>query len=880
MFNVKVRKTVARIIRGLVSAESIDQFGIMHSQLVASNEQHALNLWFGQESEWGDDAKIRDKAVQKIRNLIRAEQSNFTTYTAAEKLYIDVVAVLFRHVYRREWNKIVSAADASEGTKDFLAPVETFLSNFEGRSEGKKVLRLLPELRPLVVSGLRTLFQKDVLSRGEKAVGSRRFEFADVTTRDGPQSNLGTCLEIGVQTSLIESLLESGTPVSRIEATGGAIFQHGLLREVPIDGFKRNREIQVTLCRSIDRPLEQLGVSEDEDILEWRQRFFEPTEGNRPLNSAAQLEGLLLKKGLDHEDYWFQEAIRLADILITSLMRSYFAMGLFELHPSANPEIYARAFNSGADVQRIFDAFNRETKLKGSIEAATRVGSPVQIVVHVDPENGIGVGGYVSLARRLVDYTLSINGIIDAVYIKDAPGRVPKYPEFGYDLSAAFTKMLAEVNTDKGLDLRLGFHTHDTHGDSQVALFEFLRGALPEVRVIMDFGLGENALSSPFGNPDLIMGLKMYAGTAWFGGPEYKKAYWRRPLERLAAEIVERFGRSNEVPTWLRQLAVDAGLPGGMAGSFEPQVRKYLNGVAGKVGILDSESLYLPFFRLVLERMKDFNLLMGLLNRVTPVANWCGFQGLTWANECVDAEVVVFDDNDKVFRIRDTGNPDEVKKIDTAKLFKQFLSPVPPFQGYLMEWVQSSELQELYPGADVDLLVNNLQAKIEVLAKAYDDESLPLPDRATLLNWVSSSPGRAKIQENIAKIFPETELVRERLERQFIDATVVNVTASLVSDGKRADAINSMSGDEIATQVNDKTLLSLKALIEAYEAPGRSYDHLLLAGLFQDQFMGVNALGRLDEIYKMYRTAIRRGTGIEKFAQQLFEGGIEVYPLK
>ena len=122
------------------------------------------------------------------------------------------------------------------------------------------------------------------------------------------------------------------------------------------------------------------------------------------------------------------------------------------------------------------------------------------------------------------------------------------------------------------VETTLVFHTHDNSGYALLSYLEFIRGAGQNQAVRTECGFGKGVMSYPNGQPDFCDFLDIVIGTAFGPSFEFELDEIREKaakLDELAkTAVTDDVKLPIELTTADRFLTIEAGLPGGMTGTY------------------------------------------------------------------------------------------------------------------------------------------------------------------------------------------------------------------------------------------------------------------------------------------------------------------------
>ncbi len=661
-------------------------------------------------------------------------------------------------------------------------------------------LKLHTDVRFQVEQDLRTYFYKQLLNR--KSTSQRIIRLSNTTSRDGQQSNKGTNLTGLDQWKLLSWIVKFGN-VSTIESWGGAANQSAVLKtkriyqvpgqEEPLknwaeDPFFNLREQTKLLEDNLKEAFgEDLDRLEDDD----RERIFNryKRDFDRKILSEFDLNAILKRYNLSEQ---VKNRVRkVYEIKQEMLLRGTFLVALDQFPEPVVKEFVEVAWRNGVDVFRIFDAMNRINEIDGPLKYARALGAKVQPAIHYTKGFPRGIPKYVELAKELV----RISGhALDSLVIKDAAGQLE--PEEAYKLVKALRQA--------GITVPIQIHTHDTNGNRQLTLLEAIRANGEDYPIIVDVSTGE--LAAPLAQPNDRHFLNIVQGTKW-EGTLIKDVDFEQmeQAEFFIKSDINLHSPSVPMTTEDRLRIVRANIPGGLKTNndndinnalhmYEKLIRKVFDIIfwdpRGNL-TAKGQAFRAALVRLMEEEIPRVRKDMGNFSLVTPTSEWVVKQSLNNVIGWIIADQTVLN----------TSNPQQWQLSIKEDLLRknrksQYLYSVglaahlhEDLQNYLVEWTQDTELQDMYPDINTELL-----------AWAFDIEgiNIELDDQ----NRLTDSP-LEKFQ-NLRKFF----------EKRFVDVPTIKVLHKMekLREGGDADALENLESQEFSWDLINRILKNEKPM--------------------------------------------------------------------
>ncbi|MBI2166749.1 MAG: phosphoenolpyruvate carboxykinase (ATP), partial [Candidatus Omnitrophica bacterium] len=763
----------------------------------------------------------------------------FTSYPYGEVR----LAAGYLMTYRgEEFIQEVERLRESSGTLSPEITSEELFSRFdEGVNRLVGDLKLPETLAYQVRAELQLQFYNALLKGG--MAEKRDVRIALTTPRDGDQSDNTTALTGQDRRRLMEGHIGLGIRLHDIETYGGNTNMAYLLESLhhkELEDPWYNLQQQTAL---LERKLRELVLPNGENVYgistRDQQKLFSRYRFRQDRKILSEEE---LRKILNKDKYPLiaagtklgDEIIRRYLIRQEMLLRGQYVVALKPMPDSVLELFIKMAGQGGVDILRIFDAFNDNRKIIKAIRYARETGAKAQPVIHFTPKFPKGVAGYVELAKELIRES---GEALDALVIKDAPGRMRPVEAF----------RLVKALRDSDIKAPLLTHTHDSYGDRQLTLLEAIRANGPDYPIIMDLGVGKGALSSPFGQPDVVDFIRLTDGTPWQVPHADDTLERLRALERwIADSLMPEY--KNRIPTsptttWDRQAYVEAGLPGGMKSSFiDVDIKEGLQGLEtnlfrAKFGIRafedhkDSkgkfttltplgERLKHAFIVQVLQEMIRVEADAGEISMVTPTSQWTGVQAfhnvLGWLMKGYLVAEISKDKSNVVLK-KSASYPEEDRMA-------QYAHPQAPvivdFQNYFILWAQDPYLQDLYPGVNRKLV-----------AKAFG--LLSYPGAPIDLERVQRALLGGKVNtKEIRKALAAFKDVKGKAGKEFVDSDVILLTRSLRTKYPKvkSDQLPREAILKVAKELKLNIPLTVKELRASYK--GRGDRDLLLLALF------------------------------------------------
>ena len=626
-----------------------------------------------------------------------------------------------------------------------------------------------------------------------QGVETRRLQLAENGTRDGAQSNLGRTLSMKTQCMLITRYLESGLPISTIETGGGATAQFDKLLDrvgdYPTLAFKRSRRSMMAQRKVVEKLIREVGADPNHECFNELfvrftpgrdRKFLDREKVQSILNYASGLLGI---ETLGSTGKVGSEIIRLYFILQTYLFRGKFGVVLNEIPAACLPLLIRAYFENGCDVLRVFDGLNHVKNMRLAIETARELGMWIQPVLHADPHFEPGIDGFMKNLLALVPLC---GDRLESIVVKDAPGIVK--PEFAFNFAKRLTSDLAEMD----ISVPVVFHTHDNSGSSMLSCLEFVRGCGPTQVVRIETALGKGALASPNGQPSMLDFLSVVMGTNWQPETSLSVDEVMDIAEKLEVIAKEAVTELSPLPIELtsddRFLANEAGLPGGMTGTYLLQLRKTLVDYAalftdklGQHGLVDDKKqltdtgkkLLRAYFRVCMNEMKLVNLELGCVSRVTPVSQWIGNQAQSLVDFGIRAGFYQIETSEDGLVFIQTEN------YKRTTLYESKGCLVETTRDYLIVLSTSEELQAMYPKADRSLMRLAIFSALSRTEKLKTEFAVDSNAIEAAIPLSCSEP--IKIS-NLIQAFGLLERVRELSGRSNIDVEVIKAAEILMNN--------------------------------------------------------------------------------------------------
>ena len=720
----------------------------------------------------------------------------------------------------------------------------------------------------------KAILQKDASTKN--SITKRKAGIGDNTCRDASQSNLGRSLPVSFQVELLKRIIRSGIPFETEESNGGAYPQFDMLEnrvgDCPTYLLERAKRCMFAQREILEEIIAKAGGDiESEVFTELFARFVVATgDENREFLSRQKVQEILVNSGVKELQPGMplgKEAVRIYFLKQTILFRGKFCVALNEIPEFGIRLLVKRLHQCGCDVFRVFDGLNYLPNMEPAIKAALDCGAMVQPVLHADPNFALGVEGYISNMRKLIELC---GNSMEAIVVKDAPGLVT--PDFAYKLSRALSEELERLAVCTTLVL----HTHDNSGSALLSYLEFIRGASKKQAVRVECGFGKGVMSSPNGQPDFCDFLDITMGTAFGANFEFEVGEVKAKAEELDAfaktAVTDDVKLPIKLTTLNRFLTIKAGLPGGMTGTYLLSLYEQVLGFGKKYedrpsmlkanfGIdalkengeltKDGEDFLRAYFNRCLKDMIIVNQELGFVSRVTPVSQWVGTQAVNLVNYGLGK---------KFYNYTKVNGQMTLVENENYNRVEAYTMMTGAVKNHLIVLATTPELQKMYPKADRSLILRSFSSLKDCQEAMQIDfkrvrKSIPLDveqaiDTDELLNAIGL-----------------LEEIRKLGNRPSIDVEVFGVVKAIMQlpegnngVGERASTISGLAQGQMTREMlikltGNDLFKDESELRETHQKEGQSEDDFMLRVCFTQGGLGNSFIERRETMKEAYLKA-------------------------